>query len=72
MKRLCQTLTSIIEDYIMKQEVLCIDHLFGKFALDVIYNIGFEIDDNFMHNEDAYNVSISSCFCPALSRFKLS
>ena len=59
MKRLSGELCKIIEEHIEHNKVLNIDHLFGKFALDVIYNIGFEINHNFMRDEAGYNVSFN-------------
>ena len=38
------------------KQVIKIDELFGRFALDVIYKLAFDLDCNFMDNSDKYKV----------------
>ena len=57
--RLCQLIN---EEHISTEDnkkVLKIDALFGSFALDIIYNIGFDLDRDFLHNHALYQVTLT-------------
>lgn len=41
-----------------QKRVVKIDAIFGSFAVDVIYNIGFDLDRNFLFNHDLYEVTV--------------
>ncbi len=57
MKRLLDKLCSILDQHVANHSILPIDDLFGKFTLDTIYNVSFEMDKNFMDNDEEYQVS---------------
>lgn len=50
-------LVAKIDDFAASHEVLCIDTLFSRFALDVIFSVGFEMEMNFLDNDVAFEVN---------------
>ena len=67
MNQLVDRVCSVINEHLSSSkdsdpQIIKLDRVFGKFALDVIYNVGFDIDRNFLHNDEQYQVRIVEMF----------
>lgn len=51
---LVDTLDQLLAKSAKAQEIVKIDELFGRFALDVIYNLGFDMQCDYLHDGKKY------------------
>jgi hypothetical protein len=58
LKSVSNNLNVLLEKHAINNTIVNIDELFGRFALDIIFNVGFQLNYDFLNNPESYEVSI--------------
>lgn len=59
LQNLVKTLCGRLDEAADGSRALQIDTLFSRFALDIIFNVGFELDCDFLNDDVAFQVGVT-------------
>lgn len=54
--QLLKGLSSTLDEVVIKNQSVLIDSVFSRFALDTVFRVGFELNYDFLHDRDGFEV----------------